>query len=201
MDVFKEGIHLTSLDNGVLFDFNNDGKPLRMAWTDPNYRNAFLALDRNNNGKIDGIQELFGGLTQPQAKTIGRPNGWLALAIYDTPVYGGNGDGVIDAKDAIYSQLLLWIDGNHDGVSQPNELHHLAELGVTAIELKYDSTKSYTDQYGNRFQSESFVDVGPVLSDVQFPDAEAWDVVLRAESPASQTVNSSTQITPDCIPR
>ena len=193
MDVFKEGMHLTSLDNGVWFDFNSDGKPLHMAWTDPNYHNAFLALDRNHNGKIDGIQELFGALTQPQIKTAAQPNGWLALADYDTPAYGGNADNVINGEDAIYSQLLLWIDENHDGISQPSELHHLAELGVTAIELKYDSGKSYTDQYGNRFQSRSFIDVGPVLSDKQLPDAPAWDVVLRAESP--QSVNSSTQDT------
>jgi len=196
MDVLGEGIHLTSLDEGVWFDFNNNGKPMHLAWTDPKYRNAFLALDRNHNSKIDGVQELFGALTQPQiTTTAGKPNGWTALAIYDTPAYGGSGDGVIDSKDAIYSQLLLWIDANHDGISQPNELHHLAELNVTAIELKYDGRNSYTDQYGNRFQSQGLVDIGPAGSDALSPDAPAWDVVLRAASP--QTTNGAT---PNCVP-
>jgi hypothetical protein len=36
--------------------------------------------------------------------------GFAALAAYDS-----NGDGVIDANDPIYSQLRLWVDGNHDG--------------------------------------------------------------------------------------
>src|SRR4029077_13419234 len=109
----------------------------------------------NHNGTIDSAQELFGYPTQPQIPGP-NPNGWLALAVYDEPAYGGNGDGVIDAKDAIYPELLLWIDENHDGISQPNELHHLAELGVTRIPLAY-THKSYRDDNGNNFRFENFV--------------------------------------------
>jgi len=38
--------------------------------------------------------------------------------------------GVIDRRDAVFAKLLIWIDSNHDGISQPKELHHLKEMGI-----------------------------------------------------------------------
>lgn len=109
-------------------------------------------------------------------------NGWLALAVYDDPSRGGNGDGVIDRNDAIYSSLLLWVDGNHDGVSQPGELRHLAETGVSKIQLKYGDA-SYTDEFGNTFSFESFVLMQ------RRERRQAWDVVLDAsETPPGMDV-------------
>ena len=67
------------------------------------------------------------------------------------PGQGGNGDGVIDSRDATFSSLLLWQDGNHDGVSQPGELHTLQSLDVVRIHLDYKESKR-TDEHGNRFR-------------------------------------------------
>ncbi len=84
------------------------------------------------------------------------PNGFLALAVYDKPENGGNNDGFIDPHGAIYSKLRIWIDANHDGISQPNELHSLSELGIGRIDLQYQ-VKPRTDQYGNKFYFRSRV--------------------------------------------
>ncbi len=149
VDAYGEGFHMTDVADGVLFDIRGDGHPIDMGWTARGYHNAFLALDRNGNGKIDNGEELFGNYTpQPKSKDA---NGYAALAEFDKPENGGNGDGVIDEKDAIYSKLLLWIDKNHDGISQPNELHHLWELGVFSLSLKYVDTP-HRDAFGNWFR-------------------------------------------------
>lgn len=100
---------------------------------------------------VDSGRELFGNCTpQPDPPAGQQKNGFLALAEYDKPAQGGNGDGVLNGQDAIFSSLLLWQDANHDGVSQPGELHKLSELDLSSIELAYKESKP-TDQYGNRF--------------------------------------------------
>jgi len=96
--------------------------------------NAFLVLPAAD-GLVHGSMQLFDKLTpQPASAT---PSGLAALAIYDLPANGGNGDGIIDSRDAIYSHLRLWLDANHDGISQPEELHKLPSLGVASIRLNH----------------------------------------------------------------
>lgn len=152
VDIEGRGFHLTSAAGGVLFNFS--GHKEQVAWTDPSYGNAWLVLDRNGNGAIDDATELFGNFT-PQPQTTA-PNGFLALSVYDSPSEGGNDDGRITQDDQIYSHLLLWTDTNHNGVSEPNELRTLANVGLTSISLNYRQG-TRTDEYGNvfRFRSHS----------------------------------------------
>jgi hypothetical protein len=149
IDTTGRGFHLTSQQDGVMFDLAGTGRPIQISWTDGISGNAFLALDRNGNGVIDSGKELFGNYTdQPQSDD---PNGFLALAVFDDPASGGNADGVIDQHDRIWPQLRAWIDENHDGVSQPDELYNLSDVGVYSISLRYTHLRRY-DQYGNLFR-------------------------------------------------
>lgn len=59
IDLNDDGLNLTSVFNGVNFDFNNDDVKERMAWTSSFSDDAFLVLDRNGNGLIDGGRELL----------------------------------------------------------------------------------------------------------------------------------------------
>jgi hypothetical protein len=164
---------MTDAVGGVIFNILDDGVPLQISWTANRSSNAFLALDRNGNGVIDSGAELFGDIT-PQPATP-KPNGFLALAEYDKPANGGNGDGRIDRRDAVFSQLKLWQDSNHNGISEPGELRPFSEL-LSAIALDYKEARR-TDQFRNQFRYRAKV------FDLNGSQGGrwAWDVFLKVQ--------------------
>jgi hypothetical protein len=150
IDLVNNGFNLTNPVTGVNFDINADGVVDRVAWTAAGSDDGFLALDRNYNGKIDDSRELFGNATI-QGPSGFPPDGWNALALYD-----GNGDGVINASDSIFPDLRVWVDMNHNGSSDSNELKTLASLSILSIHLSHQ-TDVWTDQWGNEYRRRSMV--------------------------------------------
>jgi hypothetical protein len=169
------------MKDGVKFTFG--ANLLQTSWTNPDYSNAWLALDRNGNGVIDDASELFGEFT-PQPPGQNR-NGFKALAVFDDPRNGGNGNGKIDPGDAIWPSLRLWIDRTHDGISEPSELIPLSEAGVFSISLNY-SLSEKTDQYGNEFRY-----VANIQDQYGHQNPVCYDVLLMTAVPGLVTTSKT----------
>ena len=183
IDIDGNGYNLTNGINGVDFDLNSNNERERISWTAANSDDSWLALDRNANGTIDNGHELFGNFTpQPVPPQGEEYNGFLALAVYDKPQQGGNNDNQIDSRDSVFTQLKLWRDQNHNGVSEASELQSLSSSDVRIIELNYHESRR-TDEHGNRFRYRAKV------RDAQGAHVNrwAWDVFLV--SPSSSNVN------------
>lgn len=174
VDVSGDGFKMTHANAGVVFDLNGDSVAGKIAWTEANSDDALLVLDRNGNGSIDSGRELFGDITpQPVPPPNTQKNGFLALAEFDKVENGGNGDGLIGSSDAVFAQLRLWQDVNHNGVSESSELKTLSQLGVKALELNYKRSDK-TDEHGNQYRYRA-----KVIDDRSVKIGRwAWDVFL-----------------------
>lgn len=159
IDLDRGGFSFTNLESGVVFDMAGTGDRRRVAWIDAASGDGFLVLDRDANGTIDSGKELFGDKSWQFESD--EPNGFASLSVFDRVDQGGNEDGWIDADDAIFRHLQIWVDSNHDGISQPEELRSLSDAGVMAIELRYRRSER-KDRHGNelRFQGKVVLERG-----------------------------------------
>jgi hypothetical protein len=174
IDTLGDGFRLTSAKSGVVFNLIPN-LPVKIAWTEVNSDDAWLTLDRNGNGLVDNGQELFGNVTPQAQPPIGvERNGFLALAEYDKPANGGDGDGIITRDDSVFESLRLWQDANHNGISESDELFSLEAKGLGKIFLDYKESKR-TDQNGNQFRYRAKV---KDAKDAQL-GRWAWDVFLQ----------------------
>ncbi|HKI02115.1 MAG TPA: hypothetical protein VKK31_09050 [Thermoanaerobaculia bacterium] len=150
LDLERDGFHLSGPDLPVDFDIDADGSLDSIAWTRSGDDDAFLCLDRNGNGVIDNGAELFGYATRLLSGNRAKV-GYRALAELDERQLGGNRDGKVDAADPLFHSLCAWVDTNRDGISQPIEIHGLAEVGVVSLEYAYRTTR-IVDSFGNWFR-------------------------------------------------
>jgi len=139
LDLDGDGIQTTTAQNGVTFDINNDGKADQTAWVARG--DGLLVRDINKDGAINNGSELFGSATSlGNGKTAA--DGYVAMRALDT-----NNDGVLDANDAAFGELMVWTDLDGNGVTGANELKNLSDLGINSISL--NATKSTENNNGN----------------------------------------------------
>jgi hypothetical protein len=181
IDIAGNGIELTAWRDGVEFGLRPGTNGI-VSWTGADSDDAWLVMDRNDNGTIDDGTEMFGNFTvQPPLRQGEEGNGFRALAVLDV-----NEDGRVDALDPGFGRLRLWRDLDHDGISLPEELSELPALGVDGLSVQY-TPSSRVDRHGNRFayRAEVFVSPGRTVG------MTAWDVWLTGTVP---TRTSDSQV-------
>ncbi len=107
-------------DQKFFFDLDADGTEEEISTLETG--NAFLALDRNQDGRINDGSELFGAKSG---------DGFGELAVFDE-----DGNGWIDENDSVFEKLKIWIKDD----SGEDKLYTLKEKGLGAIYLGSAST-------------------------------------------------------------
>lgn len=130
VDLDGDGLALQTVPRAA-FDLLGTGEAQRVRWVGP--RDALLVIDRDGDGRVGSVHELFGDVGRCGAERC--RDGFAALAELDREEAGGNGDGVLDARDRSFGRLRLWLDAQGDGVTQPGELHALADHGIAELPL------------------------------------------------------------------
>lgn len=120
IDLDGDGIELISPESSrVFFDLDDDNTTEKVGWVAPD--DGLFALDRNGNGKIDNINELFGSPDQ---------TGFEELATLDS-----NADKVINNQDVAYNDILVWQDKSSNGIADTGEIKSLMQAGISSISL------------------------------------------------------------------
>lgn len=117
------------------FDIDNDGTKDQISKL--KYGSGFLALDKNENGKIDDGGELFGTRSG---------DGFRDLSAYDD-----DENGWIDENDKIFDKLRIWqkTDGG-------DKLVGIGEVGIGAIFLGSSTAQfTYKSLEDNQTQGEA----------------------------------------------
>jgi hypothetical protein len=142
LDLDGDGVEARKLTKGhTYFDVDGDGKKDRVGWTDSG--DGFLVIDRNGDGKITDGSELTFAAEDADAR-----NALEALAALDN-----NNDHKIDATDARFGELKVWVDANRNGVTDAGELKSLTELGIESIGLSAHNLEGQMKIGGNALLS------------------------------------------------
>ena len=103
---------------------NSDGQAETLRWMDNG--DGLLVSDLDGSGAIESGREVF----SPWFAQGGHADSIAALTSYDS-----NNDGVVDAQDARFGELQIWVDANGDGITDDGELSGLLDAGIAAIDL------------------------------------------------------------------
>lgn len=115
LNLHGEPVQTVGLDqSSAYFDVLNNGTNQHTAWVTRG--EGLLVDDVTGSGRVASEKDLVSGYDQ--------------LTTLD-----GNGDGILDFRDARWSELKLWTDTSGTGTFKPGDLHTLDQIGIAAIDL------------------------------------------------------------------
>lgn len=128
LDLDGDGLNLSAVDSSDVVVKTAGGGISRIGWVGPT--DGFLAVDRDGDGAINKLSEISFVQDKP-----GATSDLEGLRTWDS-----NGDGVLDAADADFDKILLFVDANQNGRSTAKELRTLEQAGIKAIDLGGQAT-------------------------------------------------------------
>ncbi len=125
LDLDNNGIETIPLSASEerLTILNIDHYEFHSGWLSPT--DGILSIDANNDGKIEGYQELLLDTNQ-NAKWFNK--------LYNS--LDNNNDLTIDKSDLFFNELKVWTDTNGNKQSDAGELKSLADVGVESINIQ-----------------------------------------------------------------
>jgi hypothetical protein len=154
IDLAGDGFNFTSVSDGIVFPIRIDMTRERIAWTAPGSDDGFLAMDKQRGGIVNSVYNLIAG--------VRHVNGFAELNSLEREIDGTpisrEPDGILDEHDEAFSRLIVWIDANHNGTSDGDELRSLKSAGIISLYMGYERIDQ-RDQHGNvlRFRGYAIV--------------------------------------------
>jgi hypothetical protein len=175
LDLNGDGIQTTNLFDSVsFFDPEGNGTLNRGGWTRADTEEAFVWVDLDGDKYVKHGELLGTAFPLPDGTTA--RNGFKVLQVYDRPENGGNGDGLMTKRDALFGKLLLWVDRNHDGRSDRSEVSKVKQSGIVSIRTSFEHVhksdgngnivmlrSSYTMRHGRTVHERSAEDIGFIV--------------------------------------
>jgi hypothetical protein len=115
------------------FDILQTGRKQILAWVGPD--DGLLVYDKDGDRLISHWDEIAFKEYLATAKTD-----LEGLAWFDQLAQGGNEDGVLDEKDALWSDFGVWRDADQDGETDPGELQMTGDGALASVNLTSDQT-------------------------------------------------------------
>ncbi|MBI5107649.1 MAG: S8 family serine peptidase, partial [Rhodocyclales bacterium] len=191
LDLNGDGVKLTSFAEApVLFDIDHDGGATKeiTGWVSAD--DGIVVMDLNGNGKIDGIHETMSEYFNGAVGTNGNAgekkyaNGFAALKSLDS-----NSDNQFTSADTAFTNVKVWTDADHDGVTDSGELKTLTELGITSIALT-PTTQSGLVNGGNEILA-----TGTFVRNGSTREAQAARFIANPTGNSFTTSTSGTTVT------
>jgi len=157
-----DGVKLTNyIDAPVLFDIDHDSGATKEQTGWVSAQDGIVVYDRNSNDKIDDISETlseyFNGAVGTNGSGGTKPyaNGLAALKSLDS-----NSDNQFTSADTAWENVKVWVDVNHDGITDAGELKTLSSLNITSINLNQTAQSGLVRDGNEILASSTFIQNG-----------------------------------------
>jgi len=133
-------VETTSLTTSpASFDVQSSGQAIQTAWGTAG--EGYLVFDPNDPGNTTAITQ--------DSQLVGGFDALQSLA----QTFDGSDGGTLDASDALWNNLKVWVDTTGTGQFENGQLYSLGQLGITSINL--DGVQVDQDNNGNQILVDS----------------------------------------------